>query len=153
MPTFDATAGADLIAELTAISIVAATAILGARGSGGVRVKADGSPVTNADEAADAVIREGLARLQPGLPAISEEQVGRSKMPAPSERYFLVDPLDGTRDFIAGLDEYTVNIGSGLGRQADPWYRHGAGARAYLARHRRPRRRAAAVFRGQHVGA
>jgi 3'(2'), 5'-bisphosphate nucleotidase len=108
---FDATAGNDLMAELTAISIVAATTILAARGSGGVRVKADGSPVTNADEAADAVIREGLARLQPRLPAISEEQAGQSKMPAPGERYFLVDPLDGTRDFIAGLDEYTVNIG------------------------------------------
>ncbi len=66
MPTFDATAGADLIAELTAISIVAATTILAARGSGSVRVKADGSPVTNADEAADAVIRERLARLATG---------------------------------------------------------------------------------------
>ena len=111
MPTFDTAAGGDLMAELTAISIAAATAILGARGSGGVRVKADGSPVTNADEAADAVIREGLAGLEPRLPAISEEQAERNNMPAQSERYFLVDPLDGTRDFIAGLDEYTVNIG------------------------------------------
>ena len=111
MPTFDATAGDHLMAELTAISIAAATAILGARGSGGVRIKADGSPVTNADEAADAVIREGLAGLEPRLPAISEEQAERNNMPAQSERYFLVDPLDGTRDFIAGLDEYTVNIG------------------------------------------
>ncbi len=111
MPTFDTAASDDLMAELTAISIVAATTILGARGSGGVRAKADGSPVTNADEAADAVIREGLARLEPHLPAISEEQAERNNMPAQSERYFLVDPLDGTRDFIAGLDEYTVNIG------------------------------------------
>ena len=79
MPTFDATAGDHLMAELTAISIAAATAILGARGSGGVRIKADGSPVTNADEAADAVIREGLAGLEPRLPAISEEQAGRNQ--------------------------------------------------------------------------
>jgi 3'(2'), 5'-bisphosphate nucleotidase len=111
VPTFDIAAGADLMAELTAISIVAATTILRARGSGGVRLKADGSPVTNADEAADAVIREGLARLQPRLPVISEEQAEQNTIAVQSGRYFLVDPLDGTSDFIAGRDEYTVNIG------------------------------------------
>jgi 3'(2'), 5'-bisphosphate nucleotidase len=111
VPTFDIAAGADLMAELTAISIVAATTILRARGSGGVRVKPDGSPVTNADEAADAVIREGLARLQPRLPVISEEHAERNKIAVQSACYFLVDPLDGTSDFIAGRDEYTVNIG------------------------------------------
>jgi 3'(2'), 5'-bisphosphate nucleotidase len=111
VPTFDFTAGTDLMAELTTISIVAATAILRAQGSGGVRIKADGSPVTNADLAADATIREGLARVAPDLPVVSEEQAEHPKTSVNGASYFLVDPLDGTRDFIAGRDEYTVNIG------------------------------------------
>ena len=76
-----------------------------------MRIKADGSPVTAADEAAEAVIRDGLARLAPALPIISEEQAAHEQ-PSRSNggSYFLVDPLDGTREFIAGRDEYTVNI-------------------------------------------
>ncbi len=74
-------------------------------------VKADGSPVTAADEAAEAVICDGLKRLAPSVPVISEEQAAHDR---PNGRargsYFLVDPLDGTKEFISGRDEYTVNI-------------------------------------------
>lgn len=110
MPRFDFASNADLMERLTAISIAAATAILDCRGSGQFRIKADGSPVTRADEAAEAVVRDGLSRMVPALPIVSEEQAEREQ-PAVGADYFLVDPLDGTREFIAGRDEYTVNIG------------------------------------------
>ena len=110
MPGFDMTASAELTEELTAISIAAATAILECRQDGEFRVKADGSPVTRADEAAEAVIREGLARVSPDWPIVSEERAERER-PIARTNYFLVDPLDGTREFIGGRDEYTVNIG------------------------------------------
>jgi 3'(2'), 5'-bisphosphate nucleotidase len=115
VPSFDITAGADLTDELTAIGIAAATAILQSRGDGGFRIKADGSPVTRADETAEAIIRDGLTRVAPSVPIVSEEQAERDRpvvdaSPSGAD-YFLVDPLDGTREFIAGRDEYTVNIG------------------------------------------
>ena len=77
----------------------------------GVELKADRSPVTEADRAADGIICAELARLRPVLPVLSEES-------APSAweerrrwgRYWLVDPLDGTREFVKKNDEFTVNI-------------------------------------------
>ena len=110
MPTFDIAASADCVDRLTAIGIAAAAAILQSRGDGQFRIKADGSPVTRADLAAEAIIRDGLSRVAPTVPIVSEEQAERER-PKVSARYFLVDPLDGTREFIAGRDEYTVNIG------------------------------------------
>jgi len=119
VPSFDPTARAELLAELlenlTALAVAAAKAILGCRTDRGVRIKPDGSPVTLADETAEAIIRDGLARLAPKLPVVSEEQAGR-RPPAAGADYFLVDPLDGTREFIAGRDEYTVNIALISGR-------------------------------------
>ena len=111
MPKLDALACAELIDALTSIGAAASEAIQGAR-CDDVRIKPDGSPVTAADEAAEAVIRNGLACLAPGVPIISEERWSQEKSkPAPEgSSYFLVDPLDGTREFIAGNDEYTVNI-------------------------------------------
>ena len=113
MPAFDSAECAGLMAELTQIGERAAQAIRAWAGKAPVRSKADGSPVTAADEAAEAVICEGLARLAPRLPVISEEQAAREKPKPPrgaQDGYFLVDPLDGTREFIAGRDEFTVNI-------------------------------------------
>jgi 3'(2'), 5'-bisphosphate nucleotidase len=107
---FDPDAGAELLEGLTALGVAAAQAILDCRAGQEVRIKADGSPVTAADETAETIIHKGLARLAPGLPVISEEQTERQR-PAVGADYFLVDPLDGTREFIAGRDEYTVNIG------------------------------------------
>jgi 3'(2'), 5'-bisphosphate nucleotidase len=111
VPTSDAAAGAALIDELTKIVARAAAAILERSTRAGIRIKADGSPVTDADEAAEAIICESLALIAPGIPVISEEQSARGA-PAAAMRssYFLVDPLDGTREFIAGRDEYTINI-------------------------------------------
>jgi 3'(2'), 5'-bisphosphate nucleotidase len=105
----DATAYAELVGGLTAIGIAAALTIRQASASRAARIKADGSPATAADEAAEAVIRLGLKRLAPELPVISEE-AERDKSIAAGASVILVDPLDGTRDFIAGRDEYTVNI-------------------------------------------
>jgi 3'(2'), 5'-bisphosphate nucleotidase len=96
--------------SLTAISIAAANAIKGSFTPERVRIKADGSPVTSADEAAEAVIRDGLAGLARPLPIISEECSNDRTLPAKSDCYYLVDPLDGTKEFIAGRDEYTINI-------------------------------------------
>ena len=70
----------------------------------------DRSPVTAADHAAEAVILAGLARELPGVPVVSEEAAGHARRPALADSFFLVDPLDGTREFLAGRDEFTVNI-------------------------------------------
>ena len=111
MPTLDASACADLMDELTGITAHAAKAILDFGRAIGLRSKTDGSPVTAADEAAEAIICDGLKRLAPAVPVISEEHAAREKpKPIAGGSYFLVDPLDGTREFIAGRDEYTINI-------------------------------------------
>ena len=80
-----------------------------------VRRKMDASPVTEADEAAEAIILAGLRRLTPDIPEVSEEAVARgvssvdpAKLPP---RYWLVDPIDGTKEFVARNGEFTVNIG------------------------------------------
>jgi len=74
-----------------------------------VVTKDDGSPVTEADAAAEAVI---IAQLQPtGLPVLGEESVAAGIIPVLGERYFVVDPLDGTKEFIKRNGEFTVNIG------------------------------------------
>ena len=98
-----------LIEQLTALVVRAAGAILAlAPDALAPRQKADQSPVTAADEAAEAVILEGLARLLPGVPVVSEEAATRPSV-LPSI-FVLVDPLDGTREFIAGRPDFTVNV-------------------------------------------
>jgi 3'(2'), 5'-bisphosphate nucleotidase len=73
--------------------------------------KADRSPVTEADTAAEAVIVEALARLVPDVPVVAEEQCAKDGVPLSApKRFFLVDPLDGTKEFIAKNGEFTVNI-------------------------------------------
>jgi 3'(2'),5'-bisphosphate nucleotidase len=71
--------------------------------------KDDGSPVTCADHEAQAIILEGLAKIAPSVPAIAEEQ--DHSQPRTHETYWLVDPLDGTRDFLTGRNDFSVNIG------------------------------------------
>lgn len=75
-----------------------------------VQHKQDESPVTEADHAAEAIILECLARVAPGVPVIAEEEVAAGRVPAIGERFFLVDPLDGTREFVARRGDFTVNI-------------------------------------------
>jgi 3'(2'), 5'-bisphosphate nucleotidase len=76
-----------------------------------VQSKQDNSPVTEADRAAELVILAALARAAPGVPVIAEEEVAAGRIPAHDDIYFLVDPLDGTKEFVRGGDDYTVNIG------------------------------------------
>lgn len=75
-----------------------------------VRDKADASPVTEADEAAEKIILAELAVLAPDIPVVAEEAVAAGKVPVVADRFFLVDPLDGTREFVSHRDEFTVNI-------------------------------------------
>ena len=76
-----------------------------------VESKIDSSPVTEADRAAELIILAALAKAAPGVPVIAEEEVAAGRIPTHDDTYFLVDPLDGTKEFIRGGDDYTVNIG------------------------------------------
>ncbi len=75
-----------------------------------VRDKADASPVTAADEAAEKIILADLAAIAPDVPVVAEESVAAGRVPVIAERFFLVDPLDGTREFVSHRDEFTVNV-------------------------------------------
>ncbi|WP_395699578.1 3'(2'),5'-bisphosphate nucleotidase CysQ [Aquabacterium sp.] len=75
-----------------------------------VRGKNDASPVTEADERAEQVITAGLERLAPGIPIVAEEAAAAGRVPEMGERFWLVDPLDGTKEFISRNGEFTVNI-------------------------------------------
>jgi 3'(2'), 5'-bisphosphate nucleotidase len=100
-----------LVEALTSLAAAAADAVQRiAGGSVGVRSKADRSPVTDADHASEAVILEGLARILPSVRVVSEESRASPVAIAPDAVFVLVDPLDGTREFIAGRDEFTINI-------------------------------------------
>lgn len=73
--------------------------------------KDDSSPVTEADEKAEALILAALAEADPSLPVIAEESVAAGNIPEHGDRFALVDPLDGTKEFINKRGEFTVNIG------------------------------------------
>jgi 3'(2'), 5'-bisphosphate nucleotidase len=101
-----------LLDELAVAAREAGAAILDVVRRGfDVEKKQDASPVTEADRAAELVILAALARSAPGVPVIAEEEVAAGRFPAHDDTYFLVDPLDGTKEFIRGGDDYTVNIG------------------------------------------
>jgi 3'(2'), 5'-bisphosphate nucleotidase len=109
-PTIDRDAAAALMEPLTELVVRAGAAILGVnRLAMKIDGKTDGSPVTEADLAADRIIGEGLARLIPEVPALSEERVHLAKRPY-NDSFFLIDPLDGTKEFVAGRSEFTVNL-------------------------------------------
>lgn len=99
-----------LIAPLTELVALAGAAIQAVdRNAMRVEGKLDGSPVTEADLAADRIINDGLARLAPGVPALSEERADLAEPPCEGS-FFLIDPLDGTKEFVAGRSEFTVNL-------------------------------------------
>jgi 3'(2'), 5'-bisphosphate nucleotidase len=101
---------AALMEPLTDLVVRAGAAILAInRGAMRVDGKADGSPVTDADLAADRVIADGLARLAPQIPALSEERAHLATPPFEGS-FFLIDPLDGTKEYVAGRSEFTVNL-------------------------------------------
>ncbi|CAL75362.1 CysQ protein [Bradyrhizobium sp. ORS 278] len=116
--TIGVEAAAALMTPLTELVVEAAHAILAVnRRAMAVTDKSDGSPVTEADLAADRVIADGLARLAPDIPALSEERVSACAAPFKGS-FFLIDPLDGTKEFLAGRGEFTVNLA--LVRDASP---------------------------------
>ena len=106
----DSNAAAELLEPLTDLVIRAGAAILAVNPAAmSIGGKRDGSPVTDADLAADRIIAEGLARLVPEISVVSEERVQLAKI-AYRGSFFLVDPLDGTKEFVAGRNEFTVNL-------------------------------------------
>jgi 3'(2'), 5'-bisphosphate nucleotidase len=107
----DAKDAKSLAEGLLGVVLSAARVEMSHFGSGlAVETKADRSPVTIADRAAEEIIVRGLQRLAPGVPVIAEESVVHGSLPARSDRFFLVDPLDGTKGFIKGRPEFTINI-------------------------------------------
>ena len=108
-----------LLSLARALARQAGEAILAVRARGfDVRRKDDASPVTEADDASEAIIVRGLRAAAPDIPVIAEEEVAAGRITAPTEQYWLVDPLDGTREFAAGNDEFAVNIGLVRGGRA-----------------------------------
>lgn len=101
----------ELLPQLRTIATQAGTAIKQVRSAlGDVDEKADGSPVTRADQAAHNIIVPALEKLHLPYPVISEEGDPAQINHCP-DSYWLIDPLDGTKEFIKGLDDFTVNIG------------------------------------------
>lgn len=101
-----------LLSLAEALADQAGAAILAIRARGfAVQQKADLSPVTEADQAAEAIITAGLRAARPDIPVIAEEEAAAGQAGPVSAQFWLVDPLDGTREFTAGSDEFTVNIG------------------------------------------
>lgn len=80
--------------------------------------KDDASPVTEADRCCEAVILKGLAGIAPEIPVLAEESVSEGRIPDLGEEFFVVDPLDGTKEFISRNGEFTINIG--LARRGRP---------------------------------
>jgi 3'(2'), 5'-bisphosphate nucleotidase len=116
--------------------------------------KADASPVTEADHAAEAIIVEGLRRTLPDVMVVAEEELAAGHVRQATDTFWLVDPLDGTKEFTAGRDDFAVCVG--LVRNGRPvlgvvgvpaqgelfcgivgrgaWKRNGAGERTISAR-------------------
>jgi 3'(2'), 5'-bisphosphate nucleotidase len=100
-----------LLAAIRPIAEEAGRATLRFYGLTDSTAKADGSPVTAADQAAEDVILPALRALTPDIPVISEEEASKGLSPdVVGHRFWLVDPLDGTKEFISGNGEFTVNI-------------------------------------------
>ena len=101
-----------LLALAARLAEQAGAAILAVRARGfAVERKDDHSPVTEADRAAEAIIVAGLRAATPDFPVIAEEEVAAGRVTAPAPACWLVDPLDGTREFAGGKDDFVVNIG------------------------------------------
>lgn len=108
----DALSAGTLIDDLAAIAEAAGAVIMPYWRIGVVaETKADDSPVTRADREAEALILERLAAPWPQVPAVAEEASEASGRPdAAPELFWLIDPLDGTRGFVTGRDQFTVNV-------------------------------------------
>ena len=97
--------------QMAEIAVAAGRLIMDVRREGFATCwKADATPVTKADQAAEALVLERLVMACPDIPVVAEELVASGRVPETGRRFILVDPLDGTREFIAGRDEFTVNL-------------------------------------------
>jgi 3'(2'), 5'-bisphosphate nucleotidase len=102
---------AALLAAVRPIAEEAGRATLRFYGITESATKADGSPVTAADQAAEDIILPALRALTPDIPVVTEEEASKGLSPeATGKRFWLVDPLDGTKEFLNGNGEFTVNI-------------------------------------------
>jgi 3'(2'), 5'-bisphosphate nucleotidase len=103
----------ELIGLARRLARQAAAAVMAVRAAGfAVEQKRDASPVTAADRIAEALITDGLREAAPEIPVVAEEAFEAGEIArAPGGRFWLVDPLDGTREFAAGLDSFAINIG------------------------------------------
>jgi 3'(2'), 5'-bisphosphate nucleotidase len=102
----------DLLALAVELADKAGAAILDVRAKGfDVQRKEDWSPVTEADHAAEAIIVAGLRAACPDVPVTAEEEVAGGRITAAAPAFWLVDPLDGTREFTNGGNDFAVNIG------------------------------------------
>src|SRR5262245_28085151 len=100
-----------LAESLLPVALAAARLQLAHRAAGVTATrKADGSPVTIADQESEALILAALTRIAPGVPVVSEEAAAAGKSPSVGTRFFLVDPLDGTKPYLRGEPHFTVNI-------------------------------------------
>src|SRR5262245_54984424 len=100
-----------LMAGLLDLALSAGRAIMAVYGGvAEARLKEDATPVTQADLAAESIILAGLAKLAPAIPVISEESALPEGAHLKLDRFFLVDPLDGTKEFLSRNGEFTVNI-------------------------------------------
>jgi 3'(2'), 5'-bisphosphate nucleotidase len=108
MSTLDLSA---LLTDVVPLAEEAGRATLQFYGGTEAKTKADGSPVTAADQAAEDIILPKLRALTPDIPVVSEEEASKGLTPdVTGSRFWLVDPLDGTKEFISGNGEFTVNI-------------------------------------------
>jgi 3'(2'), 5'-bisphosphate nucleotidase len=101
----------DLAQSIIPIAQRAGAAILDIYRTGpNTRLKADQSPVTDADHASEDLILDSLSKLFPEIPVVAEESLAAGNIPEVQRYFFLVDPLDGTKEFIKKNGEFTVNI-------------------------------------------
>ena len=96
---------------LPAIIRAGAATMLHFRSATGVDIKRDGSPVTIADQLSEEILLTALAAIAPDIPVVAEEASAAGIVPQTGQQFFLVDPLDGTREFTNGIGEFTINIG------------------------------------------
>src|SRR6185437_2798992 len=102
----------ELLALAADLARQAGEAILAVRARGFETLqKHDDSPVTEADHAAERIIVAGLRAAAPDIPVVAEEEIAAGHVPAMAASFWLVDPLDGTREFAALRDDFVVNIG------------------------------------------
>jgi len=107
-----ATMPGDRLRTLAAIAVKAGAVVMHHYATGvDVRQKQDRSPVTDADEEAEKLILAELAGHFPGVPVVAEEEAAAGRIAEVAGHFFLVDPLDGTREFLNRNGEFTVNIG------------------------------------------